>query len=183
MRNLTLLDHRILLAMIQGHDNAGLVLIAGITEHAVRARLKRMRQILECNATYQLVALEVVNLMGSDAACRSCGGRKRGEEKVMPSEINWPKTRLKDQHQRDMLWKIKVCTLVRIATEKSAASPALPKSFEIVARVMKNSGMTTEESKRILREIIDYGRLEERSVAYGIVKDMLSEAAEDWAAI
>lgn len=68
MRSLTLLDHRILLAMIQGHDNAGLVLIAGITEHAVRSRLKRMRQILECNTTYQLVALEVVNLMESDAA-------------------------------------------------------------------------------------------------------------------
>lgn len=101
----------------------------------------------------------------------------------MPSEINWPKTRFKDQHQRDMFWKIKVCTLVRIATEKSAVSPALPKSFEIVARVMKNSGMTTEETKRILLEIIDYGRIEERSLAYGIVKDMLSGAAEDWAAI
>lgn len=66
-RCLTAEDHQILLQLIRGItvEDAGKAL--GLNRQTTTTRLNRMRILTECQATYQLVALEAINLMESNA--------------------------------------------------------------------------------------------------------------------
>lgn len=56
-------DHSILLALIRGLTAGGAAQELHMSMSAVNTRLQRMKLLLECDTLYQLIALEVVNLL------------------------------------------------------------------------------------------------------------------------
>jgi len=59
-------DHAILLSLIRGNNMSETAKLLGISVGQLGNRIKRMNALTQCNTTYQLVALEMVNLLGSD---------------------------------------------------------------------------------------------------------------------
>lgn len=60
------IDHQLLLLLIQGKtvEEAGLEM--NRTHSSLNERLKRIKFCLQCNTTYQVIALEMVNLLFKD---------------------------------------------------------------------------------------------------------------------
>lgn len=56
-------DHAILLNLIRGMSQTEVSLLMGMSEPSMTKRLRQMRRITETKTTYQLVALEVINLL------------------------------------------------------------------------------------------------------------------------
>lgn len=60
---LNTLDHQLLLLLIQGKTIHEASLAMNVTNTAVTARLAHMRQCTRCKTTYELIAIEVINLL------------------------------------------------------------------------------------------------------------------------
>lgn len=61
-------DHRMLGYLIRGSTLEEVAVIMALPIGTVRSRMDRMRKFLECRTTYQVIALEVINLMGTEEA-------------------------------------------------------------------------------------------------------------------
>jgi DNA-binding CsgD family transcriptional regulator len=65
-RRLSISDHQILLALIRGKRYAEIAHDFHMPSPSVRTRVNRMKILTGCQTTFQLIALEVINLMEAE---------------------------------------------------------------------------------------------------------------------